>query len=140
MGRTGELYTKLLSRGALTPRRAAVVIAFATTAMTILCGVAMRLVDHQDFDNVWLALWWAVQTVTTVGYGDIVPKPAGARLIASILMLGGIAFITVVTAVVTAAFLQSIREHVSDPTERHLMARLDELDAKLDAIESALRR
>jgi hypothetical protein len=55
-------------------------------------------------------------------------------------MLGGIAFITVVTAVVTAAFLQSIREHVSDPTERHLMARLDELDAKLDAIESALRR
>ena len=32
-----------------------------------------RLVDPHTFDNIWLGMWWAIQTVATVGYGDVVP-------------------------------------------------------------------
>jgi len=131
---------RFVTRKPLTPARAAWAIAAATAAMTILCGIAIRFVDHQDFDNVWLGLWWAVQTVTTVGYGDIVPKPPGARIIASVLMLGGIAFVTVVTAVITAAFLESVRRRLGDPAQEQVLAKLDQLNARLDEIESAVRR
>ena len=48
-----------------------------------------RLVNPETFDNVWLAMWWALQTVTTVGYGDVVPGDTADKVIASFLMLGG---------------------------------------------------
>ena len=52
------------------------------------------------------ALWWAVTTVTTVGYGDYAPVTVLGRLIASALMLSGIALIGTVTATVASWFLQ----------------------------------
>ena len=39
----------------------------------VVFGIAEHLIDPQSFDNVWLGMWWATQTVTTVGYGDVVP-------------------------------------------------------------------
>jgi voltage-gated potassium channel len=100
----------------------------------------IRLVDPADFDSVGEGMWWAVQTVTTVGYGDVVPVHTGGRLIGTVLMLSGIGFLTVVTAVVTAAFLETVRRRMGDPAEAELLAKLDELSARLQAIESSLRR
>lgn len=54
------------------------------------------------------ALWWAIVTVTTVGYGDFFPKTAGGRVVATILMLVGIGLIGVLTATVASVF---IKEH-----------------------------
>ena len=56
-----------------------------------------RLVDPNTFDNVWLGMWWALQTVTTVGYGDVVPVSTAGKLIASFMMLGGLSLLAVVT-------------------------------------------
>jgi voltage-gated potassium channel len=140
MSSPGNAYMRLVLRKPLTPARAGWAIALATAAVTLICGIVIRLVDQQDFDNVWLGLWWAVQTVTTVGYGDVVPQDTAGRVIAAVLMLSGIGFLTVVTAVVTAAFLESVRRRLGDPGHAEVLAKLDDLDARLEALEAALRR
>jgi voltage-gated potassium channel len=130
----------LLSRKPLTPARAGRAIAVSTLAVTIVCGIVIRLVDPAEFHNVWIGLWWAVQTVTTVGYGDVVPHETSGRLIAAVLMLSGIGFLTVVTAAITAAFLETVRRRMGDPAQKELMAKLDELSARMQVLESSLRR
>lgn len=140
MAPSGNRYLRFLLRRELTPARAGWAIASATAAMTLACGIVIRLVDPSDFDSVWLGLWWAVQTVTTVGYGDVVPHHTSGRLIGALLMLSGIGFLTVVTAVITAAFLETVRRRMGDPGQRELLAKMDDLNVRLQALESVLRR
>jgi voltage-gated potassium channel len=116
-----------------------VAIAVATLLVTLISGVLMRILDHRDFDNVWLGLWWAVQTVTTVGYGDVTPTNLVGRLVASVLMLTAIAFLTVITASVTAALIEQVRRRAPDLAQVELNTKLDEVNARLDRLETALR-
>ena len=121
----------------LTARRAGQAIAVATVVVTLLSGIAMWLVDREEFPNVWLGLWWAVQTVTTVGYGDITPTHPVGRLIAALVMVSGIGFLTVVTATITAVFVESARHRLRDrPGGIH--ERLDDIAGRLERIERAL--
>jgi voltage-gated potassium channel len=128
-------YFNFLLRKPLTPRRAGQAIAVSTLLVTAICGVVMRFVDHKEFGSVWLGLWWAAQTVTTVGYGDVVPHDVSGRIVATVLMLFGIGFLTVVTAVITAAFLETVRRRFGDPEHAEVMAKLEELGARLQALE-----
>jgi voltage-gated potassium channel len=128
-------FFRWVTRKPLTPARAGRAIAFASTIMTVLCGVLIRLLDSRDFDNLGVAMWWAVQTVTTVGYGDEVPTHAAGRAIAAILMLVGIGFLTVVTASITAALIETARRRTGDPAERRLVAKLDEINERLQKLE-----
>ena len=66
----------------------------------------MRIVDPDNFPSLGLATWWALQTVTTVGYGDVVPTNDVGRVIGSIEMVIGISFITFLTAGVTSTVIQ----------------------------------
>ena len=68
------------------------VIIAATVVASVEGGEGASIQSFPD------ALWWAVVTITTVGYGDMVPVTAAGRTIAFILMLGGIAFFSGVTA------------------------------------------
>jgi voltage-gated potassium channel len=129
-----------LLRRELTPSRAGWAIASATAAITVACGIVIRFVDPSDFDSVGQGMWWAVQTVTTVGYGDVVPKSTGGRFVGAVLMLSGIGFLTVVTAVITAAFLETVRRRMGDPGHNEVIAKLDELSDRLESVETALRR
>jgi len=61
-------------------------------------------------------------------------------VIGAILMLSGIGFLTVVTAVVTAAFLETVRRRMGDPGHTEVLAKLDDLSERLQALESSLRR
>lgn len=140
MAPSGHRYLRFLLRKELTPARAGWAIASATMVVTVACGIVIRVVDPADFDSVGQGMWWAVQTVTTVGYGDIVPAHTGGRVIGAVLMLSGIGFLTVVTAVVTAAFLETVRRRMGDPGQTELLAKLDDVSARLQALESALRR
>ena len=96
--------------GATRPRQAAALIAVVTTVITVAAGLLMTLVDHQSFPSVGLGLWWAIQTVTTVGYGDYVPQSVAGRAVATLVMLGGIGFLTVITAAITSGFVARARE------------------------------
>jgi len=90
---------------AVTPRGGAAVIAVVTTVATVGFGGLMTLVDHHNFPTVGQGLWWSVQTVTTVGYGDHVPTNTEGRLLAALVMLIGLAFLAVITAAITGSFV-----------------------------------
>ena len=78
----------------------------------------MRFADHDNFPTIGAGLWWAVQTVTTVGYGDHVPTSVVGRLLAAVVMLLGIGFVTVITASITGAFVARSRREQHSKAER----------------------
>jgi len=127
----------------LSVRAASRVIVTTTAAVVVVAGVVIHLLDQRDFPNVWLGMWWAVQTVTTVGYGDVVPTTVLGRIVGAVAMLQGIAFIAVVTAVITSSFVaRAARERLygeehPDLTDRQLIEeRFNELERKIDQLLS----
>jgi len=118
-----------------TVRSAASVIVAANTGIVVLAAVAMWAFDRKDFPNFGRSLWWAVQTVTTVGYGDATPTTVVGRLIAAFVMLQGVALLAVIAATITSAFVSRARE-LGGQAERwqHLDERFDELNRRLDAL------
>jgi voltage-gated potassium channel len=124
---------------AVNPRKAAVVIATVTTAITLLAGWLMTVIDHTGFPTLGSGMWWAVQTVTTVGYGDHVPTTDAGQLMAAATMLLGIGFITVITASITGAFVaRSRREQHLEGPEPARVEDLQEVIERLERIEAAL--
>src|SRR5437773_9811659 len=79
-------------------RNAVNVIVVATLLLVVLGGVLVRVLDHAAFPNIWLGMWWALQTVTTVGYGDVVPKSVGGRIVGAVAVLQGGAVLPMIHA------------------------------------------
>jgi len=126
-------------------RLAASVIVTATALIVIGGGALIRVLDHREYPNVWLGMWWSIQTVTTVGYGDVTPKDVAGRLVGAFVMLEGIAFVAIVTAAITSTFVaraEAEREAAlaeeAGTSENRLEARLDEIAERLGRIESQL--
>jgi voltage-gated potassium channel Kch len=135
---TAERLVTVLRRKPLTPRRAAVLIATFTVVVTFAGALVGWLADRKDFDNFGNALWWSLQTVTTVGYGDIVPSRGIGRVIGGFVMISGIAFLTVITAAVTAALIEAARRRRQPPDREPLAELMQEMSARLSAIEARL--
>jgi voltage-gated potassium channel len=76
------------------------------------------------------AFWWAVVTVTTVGYGDVSPRTGEGRLIAVVLMFVGIGVVSVFTATLASFFFTVDEESDTGRLERRLSA----IEAKLDEL------
>ena len=96
---------------AQTPRGGATVIAAITTIATVGFGLLMTVGRPQEFHHARPGtLWWSVQTVTTVGYGDHVPTNVSGRLVAAFVMLLGLAFLAVITAAITSTFVARATE------------------------------
>jgi voltage-gated potassium channel len=126
-----------VERKGLRPRLAASVIVIAWAIGVVVFGVVERLVDPDTFDTVWLGMWWAIQTVTTVGYGDVVPGSTVGKVVASFLMLGGLSLFAVVTGAITSAFVaQAQRRMQGDP----VVQRLDQLTTEVEALRADLAR
>ena len=120
-------------------------LAVTFVGLALIGGVIIRFVDDENFPSVGVGIWWALQTVTTVGYGDVVPSTFAGRTIGGLVMVIGIAFISFVTAGVTSTLVQrSAREgseadraHQEEIAER-IVDQLTELGKRLDAIDSKL--
>ncbi len=133
------LTARLLLQESLTARRAAAIIAATTIVVTVAGGILERVFDHKEFHTIGKGLWFALQTVTTVGYGDATPAQRSGRIIAMVVMLAGIAFLAVITAAVTAALIESSRRRFVQ-TEADMSQRLEEVSERLSRIEAALER
>ena len=133
----GRRFQRRVERKGLRPRYAAYVIVAFWSLGVIVFGIVERLVDPDTFDNVWLGMWWAIQTVTTVGYGDVVPGSTAGKVIASVLMLGGLSLFAVVTGAITSAFVaQAQRQRAGDP----VMQKLDEVADQLEDLKADFAR
>ncbi len=128
-------------------RTAAGVIVTATAVVVIGGGVAMRVLDHDEYPNVWVGMWWALQTVTTVGYGDVTPAHTSGRIVAAFVMLEGIAFLTIIIAAITSTFVaraEAERDAAEaahqDKADARIEAALGDLGARLDRVETMLSR
>ena len=114
------------------------VIAVVTVGVTIVGGLLVRLTDPASIPSLVTGFWWSLQTVTTVGYGDVVPASIAGRLTAAVVMLAGLSFLAVTTAAVTNAFVDAAARrrgaHADDATLaeiRQLRAELEQLRAEL---------
>jgi voltage-gated potassium channel len=128
-------------------RMAARVIVTATAVVVVAGGALMRVLDHDEYANIWVGMWWALQTVTTVGYGDVTPLNTSGRIIAAFVMLEGIAFLTIVVAAITSTFVaraakeQELSQAADeDAAEVRIEARLDGIETRLDRLEQMLRK
>jgi voltage-gated potassium channel len=128
-----------LMRKPLSARHATRIIATFTISATVVAGILIHFTDRLEFPNIGDGLWWAVQTVTTVGYGDHVPSSTAGRLVAALVMIGGIGFLTVITATITSTFIENIRVRAEEAQTDALATKLDQVGVRLDAIEATLR-
>jgi hypothetical protein len=133
-------------RGPSSVRNAAGAIVTATTLVVVGGGILMRVLDHHEYANIWVGMWWSLQTVTTVGYGDVTPKEPIGRFVAAFVMLEGIAFLAITTAAIASTFVtragreREAAEGIEEAAfEARIETRLDELAGRFDRLESMLR-
>ena len=120
-------------------------LAMSFLGLAFLGALLIWLLDKNDFASFGDAVWWALQTVTTVGYGDVVPKAGVGRVIGGVEMVLGVSFITFLTAGVTSTVLRRAQETTPSADHQAITSGLAEIrrtmaevDERLASIESKL--
>jgi voltage-gated potassium channel len=127
-----------------------VVVTFVAATAVVLGGSAVWLAERNvagaTFGSWGDSVWWALTTLTTVGYGDHVPITPIGRVVGGMVMVVGVAVLGGVAAVVAFIVARAVAtteeqalEVEAEAVERRLEARLDDLDQRLDRIEQHLR-
>src|SRR4051812_6905986 len=130
---------KSMDRKGMRPRYAACLVIAVWLVAIVVFGIVQRIVDPGSFKSIWLAWWWAIQTVTTVGYGDIVPQQTAGKAIAAVLMVGGLSFLSVLTATITSSFISRRQRQAQERGDDPIMKELLAISDRLDSLERELR-
>ena len=132
-------------RLAASSRRAFVYLAVTTFSVAVVSGILVRILDEGEFNSVGDGIWWAIVTISTVGYGDIVPTSGWGRLIGSLVLVFGVTFVAFLTATVTSLFVADTQEDIDASSEAkrsaehgRTVALLEGLSKRLDSIENKL--
>ena len=120
--------------GALESGRILRYLLVTIAVMAVASGVIIRIVDPEDFPSLGLALWWAAETVTTVGYGDVVPVQPAGRAVASVLMIVGYASLSLLTGIIASVLVRRRNETQEPPPD------VKQLDQRLAEIERLLQQ
>ncbi len=114
----------------------------ALIALTIVLGggTFFPLVEPEQNLSIWDGLWWATETVTTVAYGDIYPRTAAGRMVATVVMLTGIGFVALLTGSLAQRFLhgQVDPDEEAAPAETEMTRKIEELTAQIADLRNAL--
>jgi voltage-gated potassium channel len=114
--------------------RAVRMVALVAISVMALAALLARLVEPEEFTSYSVALWWAVVTVGTVGYGDYVPHTGAGRVVAAATIVFSMALIPTVTSLIVAALVGKLQRQ-QGATQ---LARLDEISERLEALERLL--
>jgi voltage-gated potassium channel Kch len=114
------------------------VIAVVTVAVTVVGGLLVRLTDPASISSVATGFWWSLQTVTTVGYGDVVPASIAGRATAAVVMLVGLSFLAVTTAAVTNAFVEAAARRRGVHADDAVLAEIRRLRAEFEQLRVEL--
>src|SRR5262245_58253351 len=114
------------------------VIAVVTVAVTVVGGLLVRLTDPASIPSVVTGFWWSLQTVTTVGYGDVVPASIAGRTTATAVMLAGLSFLAVTTAAVTNAFVEAAARRRGEHAQDAMLAEIRGLRVELKQLRADL--
>lgn len=108
--------------------------------LVLVAGLLARLAEPETFKSIGLAYWWALTTVTTVGYGDVVPRSPEGRVVGALLMLAGLSLIPTLTSVIVSVLLSKRRRDEQEQIERlegEQAATLARIEERLVRIEEA---
>jgi voltage-gated potassium channel len=119
---------------------AIVYVSVAATAVAFVLALCVWLVDREAFSSFGEAIWWAIVTVSTVGYGDVIPENGAGRAVAALLIVFSMAFFPVFTGLITAALINLRDRSKEDDVERQASAHQEELVEQLRSIDDRLRR
>jgi len=126
--------------------RNATILTVTVTVVVVLIGsIVIWLFGGHDYPDLGTAIWFTLQTITTVGYGDVTPDTGFGRVVAGVVMVVAIGFTTIITALITSTFVdaaQRRRRAAEDAVDRarneSIDARMAEIAERLASIESRL--
>ena len=116
-----------------------------TASLAVLAGFVVTVIDRRDFPNLGIGIWWAIVTLGTVGYGDVVPHTGWGRVVGSVVIVFGVTFVSFLVAIVTSYFISAEEEEKAEAereerTKEVLEDReiLNRIERRLAAIEAKL--
>ena len=130
---------------AVVGRRVFPFLASTTLIVALLAGLIVTIIDKEDFPNYGTAVWWAVVTLGTVGYGDVVPHTGWGRVVGSVVIIVGVTFIAFLTAVVTSLFVEeeqkahrALVEDAQRADHEETRRLLEDVSSRLSTVETLL--
>jgi voltage-gated potassium channel len=112
-------------------RLAANVIVTATVVVVVLGGVMMRVFDHKEYSSVWLGMWWVLETVTKAVIG---------KILTSLVMLWGVAFLAIITAGITSVFVARAQRERAESEASEVAGARATADERFNHIDAQLQQ
>src|SRR3954468_7319993 len=126
------------TKRAVANRRIFPFLLLTTAGLATLSGFIVTVVDHEDFPTFGTGVWWAIVTLGTVGYGDVVPHTAWGRVVGSAVIVVGVTFVSFLIATVTSYFVAAEEAEASEAIRAEAMAELAGAKDSLRRIEERL--
>jgi voltage-gated potassium channel len=130
---------RMIDRRGLRPRYAAYIVIALWMIAVFAFGIFQRIADPKTYPTIWDAWWWAIQTVTTVGYGDNVPQQPAGKVVAAVLMIGGLAFLSIVTATITSSFVARRQEGSRARADDKVLEQIAGLSEQIESLKAEVR-
>ena len=111
-------------------------------ATSVATGLVAHLIDRKDFPSFGVGVWWAIVTLGTVGYGDVVPHTAWGRVLGGTVIVCGVTFVSFLVAIVTSLFIDASRDaerEANDARHSETLQLLRQIDARLGVLEGTSR-
>lgn len=124
-------------------------VTLITILLIIFSGITFCWLEHKviSIQGIFQGVWWAITTVTTVGYGDLYPESHAGRVLAVAVMFIGIGFVAILTANIASYFVEKDKNKEKDNPEKDredknenqlILEKLEELSKKIDEINRRL--
>ncbi len=144
--KTRRSFIRTRTQRAVVGRRVFPFLALSTLTVALLAGFVVTIIDKEDFPDYGTAVWWAIVTLATVGYGDVVPHTGWGRVVGSVVIIFGVTFLAFLTAVVTSLFVEeeqkvhrTLIEDAQRADQEEMRHLLEDVSSRLSTVETLLR-